>query len=75
MNITISRLSLLSLCILTTIAFAIERKLEPIDYHGVRLLDSRWLTQFKSAHDYYLLISQNDVLQACRVALADRCGR
>jgi uncharacterized protein len=43
-------------------------KLEPFDYHGVRLLESRWLTQFTSARDYYLSVSDDDILCGYRTA-------
>lgn len=43
-------------------------KLEPFDYHGVQLRESRWLDQFKSGRDYYLGVSDDDILHGYRVA-------
>ena len=43
-------------------------KLETFDYRGVRLLDSRWLTQFKATRDYYLGVADDDILHGYRVA-------
>jgi uncharacterized protein len=42
--------------------------LEAFDYRGVRLLPSRWLDQFKSARDYYLGVSNDDILHGYRAA-------
>ena len=42
--------------------------LEPFDYRGVRLRSSRWLDQYQSARDYYLGVSDDDILHGYRVA-------
>ena len=36
--------------------------LESFDYRGVRLLDSLWQRQFQAARDYYLSVSDDDIL-------------
>ncbi len=36
--------------------------LESFDYRGVRLLDSLWQKQFQAARDYYLSVSDDDIL-------------
>ncbi len=43
-------------------------KLESFDYRGVRLLESRWLTQFQATRDYYLGVSDDDILNGYRRA-------
>lgn len=43
-------------------------KLQPFDYDGVRLLESRWRTQFQSARDYYLGVPDDDILHGYRAA-------
>lgn len=66
--------SLVLLVILQTAGAALGRadtsseRLAAFDYRGVRLLDSRWLAQFKSARDYYLDVSDDDILHGYRVA-------
>ncbi len=42
--------------------------LEPFDYRGVKLLPSRWLDQYHSARDYYISVSNDDILHGYRVA-------
>jgi DUF1680 family protein len=46
----------------------VRLQLEAFDYRGVRLLESRWLNQFKSARDYYLSVSDDDILHGYRAA-------
>ena len=36
--------------------------LEPFDYHGVRLLESRWQKQYQQTRDFYLKLSDDDAL-------------
>jgi DUF1680 family protein len=43
-------------------------RLEPFDYRGVRLRKSRWLDQVQSARDYYLSVSDDDILHGWRAA-------
>jgi len=43
-------------------------KLEPFDYQGVWLLKSRWQEQYQSARDFYLGISNDDILKGFREA-------
>jgi len=45
-----------------------ERKIQAFDYHGVRLRKSRWFDQFQSARDYYLGVSDDDILHGWRAA-------
>ncbi len=42
--------------------------LETFDYRGVRLLPSRWLDQYKQTRDYYLTVSDDDILNGYRKA-------
>ncbi|SPE42235.1 conserved hypothetical protein [Candidatus Sulfopaludibacter sp. SbA3] len=42
--------------------------LQPFDYRGVRLRKSRWLDQYQSGRDYYLSVSNDDILQGWRAA-------
>jgi DUF1680 family protein len=49
-------------------AAASRWKLEPFDYHGVRLLQSRWQEQYQSARDFYYGVSNDDILHGYRVA-------
>lgn len=42
--------------------------LEPFDYDGVVLHESRWRTQMLSARDYYLSVSDDDILHGYREA-------
>lgn len=41
-------------------------KIEPFDYRGVRLRESRWQKQFQAAHDFWLGLSENDILHGYR---------
>jgi hypothetical protein len=43
-------------------------KLEPFDYDGVKLLDSRWQRQYQAARDFYLSLSDDDILCGYRQA-------
>jgi uncharacterized protein len=43
-------------------------KIEPFDYRGVRLRDSRWQKQYQSARDFYFGVSNDDILQGYRAA-------
>jgi DUF1680 family protein len=47
---------------------AAKLKLQPFDYQGVKLLPSRWQAQFQSARDFYLNVSNDDILHAYRAA-------
>jgi DUF1680 family protein len=40
--------------------------LESFDYHGVKLGPSRWQKQYVSARDFYLNVSDNDILHGFR---------
>jgi DUF1680 family protein len=42
--------------------------LEPFNYRGVRLRKSRWLDQFQAARDYYVDVSNDDILHGWRAA-------
>ena len=42
--------------------------LEPFDYRGVTLHDSRWKTQYLAARDFYLNVPDDDILKGYRVA-------
>lgn len=42
--------------------------LEPFDYDGVQLRPSRWLSQMQTARDFYLEVSDDDILHGWRVA-------
>src|SRR5437660_10378704 len=42
--------------------------LEPFDYHGVRLRDSPWRRQVQGARDFYLGLSDDDILHGFRAA-------
>jgi hypothetical protein len=42
--------------------------LEPFDYRGVRLCASRWRDQYQSARDFYLGVSNDDILHGYRLA-------
>lgn len=44
------------------------KKLQAFDYEGVQLLESRWQKQFQSARDYYLSVSDDDILHGYRSA-------
>ena len=43
-------------------------KLEPFNYRGVRLRDSRWQSQLQAARNFYFNISNDDILQGFRAA-------
>lgn len=42
--------------------------LQAFNYRGVRLRKSRWLDQYQSGRDYYLDVSNDDILQGWRAA-------
>ncbi len=42
--------------------------IEAFDYRGVRLHKSRWLDKYQAARDYYLDVSNDDILQGWRAA-------
>ncbi|MCX7973244.1 MAG: glycoside hydrolase family 127 protein, partial [Candidatus Aminicenantes bacterium] len=42
--------------------------ISPFDYQGVKLLASRWQRQYASARDYYLSLSDDDILCGFRRA-------
>ncbi len=43
-------------------------KIEPFDYVGVRLNDSRWQKQFQAAHAFWLNLPEDDILHGFRAA-------
>ena len=43
-------------------------KIEPFNYDGVRLLDSRWQKQYQAARDFYFNVSDDDILCGYRDA-------
>lgn len=43
-------------------------RLESFNFQGVRLRESRWQMQYQAAHDYYLAVSNDDILQGFRAA-------
>ena len=43
-------------------------KLEPFDYRGVRLLESRFLQQYQQAREYYYAVPDDDILKGFREA-------
>ncbi len=43
-------------------------RLQTFDFEGVRLLPSRWQRQVAMARDYYLGVSDADILNGCRAA-------
>ncbi len=43
-------------------------RLEPFDYRGVRLLPSRWSKQYQAARDFWLGLSEDDILHGYRAA-------
>jgi uncharacterized protein len=45
-----------------------HNKIEAFDYQGVTLRDSRWRTQMQTARDYYMAVSNDDILQGFRAA-------
>jgi hypothetical protein len=53
---------------LPTPAAPARAKLEPFDYEGVRLRASRWLKQHEAARDFWLGLSEDDILHGYRKA-------
>ncbi|HWG58448.1 MAG TPA: beta-L-arabinofuranosidase domain-containing protein [Candidatus Acidoferrales bacterium] len=49
-------------------ASAAAIKLEPFDYRGVRLHESRWQKQVQAASDFWLQLPEDDILHGYRVA-------
>jgi DUF1680 family protein len=47
---------------------ASQIKIEPFDYRGVRLLPSRWQAQYQAARDFWLGLSEDDILHGYRAA-------
>src|SRR6478735_3539298 len=45
-------------------------KISAFDYVGVRLRESRWQKQFQHARDFYLHLSNDDILHGFRVGAA-----
>jgi DUF1680 family protein len=45
-----------------------QLKIEPFDFQGVRLLKSRWQGQVEGARQYYLGLSDDDILHGFRAA-------
>ena len=43
-------------------------KLEPFEYRGVRLRESRWQKQCEAAHDFWLQLPEDDILHGYRTA-------
>jgi len=43
-------------------------RIQAFDYQGVKLRDSRWRTQVQTARDYYLNVSNDDILRGFRAA-------
>jgi len=43
--------------------------LEPFDYQGVELGDSRWKGQYESAREYFVALSEDDILKGFRAAV------
>jgi hypothetical protein len=43
-------------------------KLEPFDYQGVRLRESRWQKQYQTARDFWLGLPEDDILHSYRQA-------
>ena len=44
-------------------------KIEPFDYRGVRLKEGRWLDQYLAAREFYLGLSEDDILKGFRAAV------
>ncbi len=44
-----------------------DMRLQPFDYVGVRLLDSRWLHQSEAGRNYYFGLTNDDILHGFRV--------
>ena len=49
-----------------------RNRLEPFDYDGVRLRDSQWQKQYQAARDFYLGLSEDDILCGFRAPLGCR---
>jgi hypothetical protein len=47
---------------------AARLKLEPFDYRGVKLRESRWQKQYQAARDFYFGVSDDDILCGYRSA-------
>src|SRR5690349_6700095 len=45
-----------------------RNKIEPFDYRGVKLRESRWQKQYQSARDFYFGVSDDDILCGYRKA-------
>src|SRR5262245_15381273 len=43
-------------------------KIEPFDYRGVKLRESRWQRQYQAARDFYYGVSDDDILCGYRSA-------
>jgi DUF1680 family protein len=43
--------------------------LEPFDYQGVELGESRWREQYRSAREYFAALSEDDILKGFRAAV------
>jgi uncharacterized protein len=48
---------------------AARNVIEPFDYRGVRLEDSRWKEQYQVNRDYYAAISEDDILKGFRASV------
>ena len=68
-SLRFASLALLAALMAETAAASAAIELEPFDYRGVRLRASRWLDQFQSGRDYYLSVSDDDILHGYRVAV------
>ncbi len=51
-----------------TSAGSAEIKIQPLDYVGVRLRESRWQKQYQAARDFWLGLSEDDILHGYRAA-------
>ncbi len=49
-----------------TAADAVKPVMEPFDYRNVTLLDSRWKDQFLAGRDYFMSVSEDDILHGYR---------
>ena len=56
----------ISLLFTNTSTATVEHPLQAFDYSGVTLLESRFQEQFQSARDYYLAVSNDDILNGYR---------
>jgi DUF1680 family protein len=52
----------------STLASSARLKIEAFNYRGVRLHASRWQKQFQAAHDFWLGLSEDDILHGFRAA-------